>query len=97
MVALDVLTVSAPSPLAKRYVSAPVPPSSVSAPAPPRSVSLPFPPDRLLASAVPLIGWVHHHRGFEGLFQILAAAASAIFVATLLLPALEARRLARAG
>lgn len=51
----------------------------------------------VMASAVPLIGWVHHHWGFERLFQILAVAASAIFVATLLLPALESRRLVREG
>ncbi len=51
----------------------------------------------VMASAVPLIGWVHHNWGFERLFQILAAAAAAIFVATLLLPALETRRLAREG
>jgi len=41
----------------------------------------------VMASAVPLIGWVHGTWGFERLFQILALAAAAIFTATLLLPA----------
>ena len=40
----------------------------------------------VMASAVPLIGWVHGSWGFERLFQILAVAATAIFTATLLLP-----------
>ena len=43
----------------------------------------------VMASAVPLIGWVHGHWGFERLFQILACAAAAIFAATLLLPRAE--------
>ena len=43
----------------------------------------------VMASAVPLIGWVHGNWGFERLFQILAFAAAAIFVATLLLPRSE--------
>jgi hypothetical protein len=43
----------------------------------------------VMASAVPMIGWVHGTWGFERLFQILAVAASAIFVATLLLPRAE--------
>ena len=45
----------------------------------------------VMASAVPLIGWVHGNWGFERLFQILAFAAAAIFVATLSLPASESR------
>ena len=44
-----------------------------------------------MASAVPLIGWVHGNWGFERLFQILAFAAASIFVATLSLPAAESR------
>ena len=40
----------------------------------------------VMASAVPMIGWVHGNWGFERLFQVLAAAALAIFFATLLLP-----------
>ncbi len=43
----------------------------------------------VMASAVPLIGWVHGSWGFERLFQILAFAALAIFAATLLLPRAE--------
>ena len=49
----------------------------------------------VMASAVPLIGWVHGRWGFERLFEILAFAAALIFVAVLLLPA--AARYARAG
>ena len=45
----------------------------------------------VMASAVPLIGWVHGNWGFELLFQILAFAAATIFAATLLLPASETR------
>lgn len=45
----------------------------------------------VMASAVPLIGWVHSNWGFDRLFQILAFAAAAIFVATLLLPTAESR------
>ena len=41
----------------------------------------------VMASAVPMIGWVHGNWGFERLFHILAIAALAIFSATLLLPA----------
>jgi MFS family permease len=41
----------------------------------------------VMASTVPLIGWVHANWGFEKLFAILTVAALAIFVATLLLPA----------
>jgi MFS family permease len=40
----------------------------------------------VMASAVPLIGWVHGTWGFELLFRILAVAAAAIFTATLFLP-----------
>ncbi len=45
----------------------------------------------VMASAVPLIGWVHGTWGFDRLFQILAFAAVTIFCATLLLPASESR------
>jgi MFS family permease len=44
----------------------------------------------VMASAVPLIGWVHGTWGFERLFLILSCAAAAIFAATLFLP--HARR-----
>ena len=40
----------------------------------------------VMASAVPLIAWIHGAWGFDVLFAVLAAAASAIFVATLFLP-----------
>ena len=40
----------------------------------------------VMASAVPLIAWVHGTRGFTALFGILALAASLIFVAILFLP-----------
>lgn len=40
----------------------------------------------VMASAVPLIGWIHGRWGFSLLFEVLAIAASAIFVAVLLLP-----------
>jgi MFS family permease len=40
----------------------------------------------VMASAVPLIGWVHASWGFGRLFNILTIAAMAIFVATLFLP-----------
>lgn len=48
----------------------------------------------VMASAVPLIGWVHGRWGFDRLFEILAFAAALIFFAVLLLPA--AARYARA-
>ncbi len=48
----------------------------------------------VMASAVPLIGWVHGRWGFDRLFEILAFAAALIFVTVLLLPA--AARYARA-
>ena len=40
----------------------------------------------VMASAVPLIGWVHGNWGFSKLFEILTIAAMTIFVATFLLP-----------
>ncbi len=41
----------------------------------------------VMASAVPLIGWLHTNGGFSRLFGVLAFAAALIFCATLLLPA----------
>jgi MFS family permease len=41
----------------------------------------------VMASAVPLIGWLHANGGFARLFGVLAIAAALIFCATLLLPA----------
>jgi len=41
----------------------------------------------VMASAVPLIGWLHANGGFARLFSVLAFAATLIFCATLLLPA----------
>ena len=41
----------------------------------------------VMASAVPLIGWLHANGGFARLFSVLAVAAAFIFAATLLLPA----------
>jgi len=43
----------------------------------------------VMASAVPLIGWVHGNWGFDRLFEILTIAAMTIFVATFLLPDLD--------
>ena len=40
----------------------------------------------VMASAIPLIGWVHGNWGFGRLFEILAIAAMTIFGATFLLP-----------
>ncbi len=40
----------------------------------------------VMASAVPMIAWLHAHRGFDALFMVLAIAASCIFFAALLLP-----------
>ena len=40
----------------------------------------------VMASSVPLIGWVHGNWGFDRLFEILTIAAMTIFVATFLLP-----------
>jgi len=41
----------------------------------------------VMASAVPLIGWLHANGGFSRLFNVLTVAAALIFCATLLLPA----------
>jgi len=41
----------------------------------------------VMASAVPLIGWLHANGGFARLFSVLSIAATLIFCATLLLPA----------
>ena len=40
----------------------------------------------VMASAVPLIGWIHGNWGFARLFSLLAVVALLIFSATLLLP-----------
>jgi hypothetical protein len=40
----------------------------------------------VMASAVPMIGWIHANWGFSRLFSVLAFAALMIFAATLLLP-----------
>ena len=40
----------------------------------------------VMASAVPMIAWLHANRGFDALFVVLAVAASCIFFAVLLLP-----------
>ena len=40
----------------------------------------------VMASAVPLIAWIHGRWGFDMLFGLLAAVASLIFIAVLLLP-----------
>ena len=40
----------------------------------------------VMASAVPLIGWLHANGGFSRLFSVLAFAATLIFLATLMLP-----------
>ncbi len=40
----------------------------------------------VMASAVPLIGWIHGSWGFTMLFSVLTVAAAAIFLATLFLP-----------
>ena len=40
----------------------------------------------IMASAVPMIAWIHQAWGFDGLFRILALAAACIFGAVLLLP-----------
>jgi len=40
----------------------------------------------VMASAVPLIGWLHANGGFSRLFSVLSVAAALIFCATLLLP-----------
>ncbi len=43
----------------------------------------------VMASALPLIAWIHGSWGFGALFSVLAVAASAIFLVALLLPARE--------
>ena len=43
----------------------------------------------VMASAVPLISWIHGTWGFSVLFGLLAAAAMLIFSAALLLPEFE--------
>lgn len=43
----------------------------------------------VMASAVPLIAWIHGGWGFSALFGLLAVAAMCIFLAVLLLPKLE--------
>ena len=48
----------------------------------------------VMASAVPLIGWLHGNWGFGALFSVLAVAASAIFLGTLALPSREASQAA---
>jgi hypothetical protein len=40
----------------------------------------------VMASAVPMIGWIHANWGFARLFSVLALAAFMIFAVTLLLP-----------
>ena len=40
----------------------------------------------VMASAVPLIAWIHQHGGFGRLFTVLSFAAACIFLAVLLLP-----------
>ena len=40
----------------------------------------------VMASAVPLIAWIHGNWGFSRLFELLAVSASLIFVATIFLP-----------
>ncbi|MEM7195004.1 MAG: MFS transporter [Pseudomonadota bacterium] len=40
----------------------------------------------VMASAIPLIGWIHGNWGFSALFSVLAVSALLIFMATLLLP-----------
>ena len=45
----------------------------------------------VMASAVPLIGWLHANGGFSRLFVVLCAAATLIFLATLFLPAASNR------
>jgi len=44
----------------------------------------------VMASSVPLIAWIHAHRGFDGLFTILSAAAACICVSVLMLPRFHA-------
>jgi MFS family permease len=51
----------------------------------------------VMASAVPLIGWLHANGGFARLFSVLSIAAALIFCATLLLPASSHMTQRRAG
>jgi MFS family permease len=51
----------------------------------------------VMASAVPLIGWLHANGGFARLFSVLAVAAALIFCATLLLPGSRQMAMRRAG
>ena len=51
----------------------------------------------VMASAVPLIGWLHANGGFARLFNVLTVAAALIFCATLLLPASSQMSARRAG
>jgi predicted MFS family arabinose efflux permease len=43
----------------------------------------------VMASALPMIAWIHGAWGFEALFGVLTVAALAIFTAALLLPGQE--------
>lgn len=40
----------------------------------------------VMASAVPLIAWIHNHWGFDRLFNVLSVAAVCIFITVLMLP-----------
>ena len=51
----------------------------------------------VMASAVPLIGWLHSNGGFSRLFNVLTVAAALIFCATLLLPASSQMKPRRTG
>jgi MFS family permease len=51
----------------------------------------------VMASAVPLIGWLHANGGFARLFSVLSIAAALIFCATLLLPGSSQMTQRRAG
>jgi len=46
----------------------------------------------VMASAVPLIAWIHRHWGFDRLFVVLAVAATCIFLVVLLLPGAKLAR-----
>jgi len=48
----------------------------------------------VMASAVPLIAWIHSHWGFDRLFAVLAVAAACIFLAVLMLPKTTNKNLA---
>jgi len=51
----------------------------------------------VMASAVPMIGWLHANGGFARLFSVLAVAAGLIFCATLLLPGAREMAMRRAS